>query len=130
MENSPYAMLKDENGNYTQDPLMYQYDRANETNWYFEKQYIQLEKGYTTQVARSWRKFSDGQYENYTTEVYDYWHGEGTSNRYPLLAPGNSGQNFQAISDIYIDDADYVRIQNLTIGYDFKRIWKNGLGIT
>lgn len=37
MENSPYAMLKDENGNYTQDPLMYQYDRANETNWYFEK---------------------------------------------------------------------------------------------
>ncbi len=77
------------------------------------------------QVARSWRKFSDGQYENYTTEVYDYWHGEGTSNRYPLLAPGNSGQNFQAISDIYIDDADYVRIQNLTIGYDFKRIWKN-----
>ena len=27
---------------------MYQYDRANETNWYFEKQYIQLEKGYTT----------------------------------------------------------------------------------
>ena len=77
------------------------------------------------QVARSWRKFSDGQYENYTTEVYDYWHGEGTSNRYPLLAPGNSGQNVQAISDIYIDDADYVRIQNLTIGYDFKRIWKN-----
>ena len=48
MENSPYAMLKDENGNYTQDPLMYQYDRANEKNWYFEKQYIQLEKGYTT----------------------------------------------------------------------------------
>ena len=48
MENSTYAMLKDENGNYTQDPLMYQYDRANEKNWYFEKQYIQLEKGYTT----------------------------------------------------------------------------------
>ena len=76
------------------------------------------------QVARSWRKFSDGQYENYTTEVYDYWHGEGTSNRFPMLAPGNAGQNFQAISDIYIDDASYVRIQNLTIGYDFKRLWK------
>ena len=26
----------------------HQYDRANEKNWYFEKQYIQLEKGYTT----------------------------------------------------------------------------------
>jgi TonB-linked SusC/RagA family outer membrane protein len=76
------------------------------------------------QVARSWRKFADGQYENYTTEVYEYWHGEGTSNRYPLLTPGNAGANYQTISDIYIDNADYVRLQNLTIGYDLKRIWK------
>lgn len=77
------------------------------------------------QVARSWRKFTDGQYENYTTEVYHYWHGEGTSNKFPLLAPGNTGANWQQISDIYIEDASYFRIQNLTIGYDFKRIWKN-----
>lgn len=77
------------------------------------------------QVARSWRKYSDGQYENYTTEVYEYWHGEGTSNRYPLLAPGNMGQNWQQISDIFIDDASYFRIQNVTLGYDFKRLIKN-----
>jgi TonB-linked SusC/RagA family outer membrane protein len=43
------------------------------------------------QVARSWRKFTDGQYDNYTTEVYQYWNGEGTSNKYPMIAPGNSG---------------------------------------
>ena len=41
-------------------------------------------------VARLFRKFTDGQYENYTTEVYDYWHGEGTSDRYPLLARVNA----------------------------------------
>ena len=76
-------------------------------------------------VARSWRKFTDGQFENYTTEVYEYWHGEGTSNRYPILTPGNIGQNWQAISDIYVDDASYFRIQNVTLGYDFKRLWKN-----
>ncbi|MFR4738971.1 SusC/RagA family TonB-linked outer membrane protein [Phocaeicola coprocola] len=76
------------------------------------------------QVARSYRKFTDGQYENYTTEVYDYWHGEGTSDRYPLLTPGNAGPNWQNISDIYVEDADYVRLQNLTIGYDVKRVWK------
>lgn len=75
------------------------------------------------QVARSYRKFADGQYENYTTEVYDYWHGEGTSNKYPMLTPGND-INFQAISDIYVEDASYVRLQNLTVGYDFKRLWK------
>mgnify|MGYP000090275922 CR=1 FL=1 len=59
--------------------------------------------------------------ENYTNRSLRLLASEkGTSNRYPLLAPGNSGQNFQAISDIYIDDADYVRIQNLTIGYDLQ----------
>lgn len=77
------------------------------------------------QVARSFRKFTDGEYENFTTEVYDYWHGEGTSNKYPLLAHMNAGPNWQTISDIYIENASYFRLQNLTVGYDFTKIWKN-----
>lgn len=77
------------------------------------------------QVARSFRKFTDGEYDNFTTEVYDYWHGEGTSNKYPLLAHMNAGPNWQTISDIYIEDASYFRLQNLTVGYDFTKIWKN-----
>ena len=76
------------------------------------------------QVARSYRKFTDGEYENYTTEVYSYWWGEGTSNKYPQLAAMNTGVNWQSISDIYIEDADYFRLQNLTIGYDFKYLLK------
>ena len=85
---------------------------------------ITLYGAFGQQVARSYRKFTDGQYENYTSEVYNYWTGEGTSSRYPLLQPGNRGMNFQKISDIYIDDADYVRLTNITFGYDFKRLWK------
>lgn len=84
--------------------------------------------GYTAlgqQVARSYRKFTDGEYENFTTEVYSYWNGEGTSNRYPQFAKMNSGVNWQSISDIYIEDADYFRMQNITLGYDFKYLWKN-----
>ena len=77
------------------------------------------------QVARSYRKFTDGEYENYTSEVYSYWNGEGTSNKYPMLAKMNSGVNWQSISDIYIENADYFRLQNLKLGYDFKYIWKN-----
>ena len=77
------------------------------------------------QVARSFRKFTDGEFENFTTEVYDYWHGEGTSNKYPLLAHMNAGPNWQTISDIYIEDASYFRLQNLTVGYDFTKIWKS-----
>lgn len=77
------------------------------------------------QVARSFRKFTDGEFDNFTTEVYDYWHGEGTSNKYPLLAHMSAGPNWQTISDIYIEDASYFRLQNLTVGYDFTKIWKN-----
>lgn len=77
------------------------------------------------QVARSYRKFTDGEQENYTSEVYSYWVGEGTSNRYPLLARMNVGPNWQQVSDIYIEDASYFRLQNLTIGYDFNKLWKN-----
>ncbi len=77
------------------------------------------------QVARSYRKFTDGEYENYTTEVYSYWTGEGTSNKYPLIARMNVGPNWQQISDIYIENASYFRLQNLTVGYDFTKVWKS-----
>ena len=76
------------------------------------------------QVARSYRKFTDGEYENYTTEVFDYWVGEGTSDKYPLLSTMNRGVNWQSISDLYIEDAGYFRLQNLTLGYDFTKLWK------
>ena len=73
------------------------------------------------QIARSYRKFGDSYRDNYTTEVFGYWHGEGTSNRYPRLTAGNK-TNWIEISDIYIDNADYVKMQNITLGYDFKRL--------
>ena len=76
------------------------------------------------QVARSYRKFTDGEYENYTTEVYSYWNGEGTSDKFPQLAAMNRGVNWQSISDLYIEDAGYFRLQNLTLGYDFTKVWK------
>ena len=77
------------------------------------------------EVVRSWRKNTDSQFENYTTEVFNYWHGEGTSNKYPMLKPGNIGVNWQQVSDIYVEDATYFRIQNVTLGYDFASLLKS-----
>lgn len=46
LRNSPYAPIKDENGNYTQYPM-----NGNPTNggynYWFDRQYLDLEKGYT-----------------------------------------------------------------------------------
>ena len=33
----------------------------------------------------------------------------------------NRGVNWQSISDLYIEDAGYFRLQNLTVGYDFAK---------
>ena len=76
------------------------------------------------QIAHSYRRFGDGQFDNWSTNVYNYWHGEGTGNgRYPILTPG-SGTNMIQVSDIYVDDASYFRLQSLTLGYDFAKCWK------
>ncbi|MFD1771227.1 TonB-dependent receptor [Sphingobacterium suaedae] len=71
------------------------------------------------QIAKSYRSFADSPLQNFTTEVFQRWHGEGTSNRYPRLTMGAHTNN-QYISDIYIEDADFVKIQNITLGYDLK----------
>jgi hypothetical protein len=74
------------------------------------------------QIAKSYRSFHDSPRNNYTTDVYDRWHGEGTSNEMPRLL-GASHRNTSFISDIYIEDGDYLRISNITLGYDLNRLW-------
>lgn len=72
------------------------------------------------QIMRSYRSFADQFDQNYTTEIFGRWHGEGTSNRLPRLS-SVSHRNQQFISDIYMHDGDFLRINNLTIGYDFAK---------
>lgn len=76
------------------------------------------------QIAKSYRSFADSPLQNYTTEIFGRWHGEGTSNRLPRLTNG-SHTNQQYVSDIYIEDGDFVKIQNITLGYDLKNILPN-----
>ena len=61
---------------------------------------------------------------NYTTEILGRWTGEGTSNKLPRLTAGN-GVNRMTVSDLYIEDGDFVRIQDITLGYDFKKLFPN-----
>ena len=74
------------------------------------------------QIFRAWRQYGHRPYQNYTTEVFDYWTGEGTSNRLPILYSSNSkGLN----TDMFIENGDFFRFQTVTLGYDFNRLWKN-----
>lgn len=78
------------------------------------------------QVAKSYRQFSDHPDHNYCTDVYTkYWTGEGSTNRYPRFSDGKN-VNMSEISSVWIEDADYFKFQNITLGYDFNRLikWK------
>ncbi len=76
------------------------------------------------QIAKSYRSFADSYTQNYTTDIFNRWHGEGTSNKLPRLTSG-SNTNWQEISDIYIEDGDYLKISNVTFGYNFKKLAPN-----
>jgi TonB-linked SusC/RagA family outer membrane protein len=74
------------------------------------------------QIAKSYRSFIDLPKQNYTTDVFDRWHGEGTSNSHPKVSLSQN-QN-QKISDRFIEDGDYLRISYISLGYDFKNFIK------
>lgn len=70
------------------------------------------------QIVQSYRNHADS-HSNYTSAILGRWTGEGTSNRIPRVTETNINWQF---SDLYIQDGDYLRISNITIGYDFAKL--------
>ena len=77
------------------------------------------------QIFKSYRDYTIGSLANFTTDVYKCWNGAGTSDKYPRLT-SSSNSNWSMISDLYVEDADYFKIQNVTLGYNFATLFKNG----
>ncbi len=71
------------------------------------------------EIVQSYRNHAN-RFANYTTAVLDRWHGEGTSNRMPRVTDANI--NYQDFSDLLIQDGSFLRISNVTVGYDFSHM--------
>jgi hypothetical protein len=56
---------------------------------------------------------------NYTSEILSRWTGEGTSNSIPRVT--NTNINYQ-FSDLFLHKGDFLRISNITLGYDFAEL--------
>ena len=65
---------------------------------------------------------------NRGTYMYDRWLGEGTSITVPQ-ASGGSSINHANFSDFYVEDASYLRIQNIQLGYKMNDSLTNKLGV-
>ena len=74
------------------------------------------------QIFKFYRHGLNSRWDNFTTDIFGRWHGEGTSNKLPRLTE-TSNVNWQKISDIYVEDGDYLKIQSITLGYDFKKLF-------
>lgn len=75
------------------------------------------------QILKSYRDYVASPMANYTTDIFQRWHGEGTSNKFPRLSSSVSS-NWNRISDVYIENGDYFKIKNVSLGYDFKKAFK------
>jgi TonB-linked SusC/RagA family outer membrane protein len=76
------------------------------------------------QILKAYR-YATNWNENYTTDIFNRWHGEGTSNKLPAMS-STSSANTMTISDIMIEDGDYLKIQNVTLGYDLRKgFWQS-----
>ena len=57
---------------------------------------------------------------NHSTRVLNSWHGEGTSNTIPRTTFNDNGSSKK--SSIFVEDASYLRLKNLEIGYSLNKL--------
>ena len=78
------------------------------------------------QILQSYRSFANSDTENYTNNFVDrLWNGEGSTNSFPRFTYGKHN-NFYCkgyVGDVWVQDADYVKVRNITIGYDLKKLF-------
>ncbi|WP_228530388.1 TonB-dependent receptor [Tamlana sp. I1] len=70
------------------------------------------------QLVQSYR--NPGAFDNYTSAILDRWTGAGSSNTVPRVT--EDGRNYAGFSDLYIQDGDFLRINNFTLGLDLAKL--------
>jgi TonB-linked SusC/RagA family outer membrane protein len=77
------------------------------------------------QIAQSYRPMERFQF-NYPKKILGRWTGEGSTNTLPRVTQGDERNgNWMYCSQLYVEDADFWRINNITLGYDFNNLIKN-----
>jgi len=72
------------------------------------------------QIVQSWR--GPGGFGNYSAEILGRWTGPGSSDKIPRVT--EEGGNWTEFSDLYIYDGSFLRINTITLGYDFSKLLK------
>jgi len=63
---------------------------------------------------------------NLLADSKDAWSPTNIDTNIPVLSSTDNNNNFGRISDFYIENASFIRLKNLSIGYTVKENWLNG----
>ncbi len=67
---------------------------------------------------------------NWNAKILDRWTGEGTSNDIPRVTLDDANQNFSRPSDYYVEDATFVRLKNISLGYSLPKTTLEKIGLS
>jgi TonB-dependent starch-binding outer membrane protein SusC len=67
---------------------------------------------------RSYERF----YSNYTTDILNRWHGEGTSNSQPRVTKNDEANGNHQFSELFLQSGAFFRVKSLNLGYDFSNL--------
>ncbi|MCC5928637.1 MAG: TonB-dependent receptor [Cyclobacteriaceae bacterium] len=73
-----------------------------------------------------WAFFNAGNIQRW---MLDYWTPENPNASYPRLNAGTTHNNWQ-VNDFWVYDASYLRLRNLTLGYNFPQSIAQALGMS
>ena len=59
---------------------------------------------------------------NRSAEILNAWSPSNTGSSIPRLSKNDPNGNFSTPSDYYIENGSYLRLKNLTIGYDLTKV--------
>jgi len=81
--------------------------------------YLASNGSFGHQIAQAYRPIERFQF-NYTEKILGRWTGEGTTNSIPRVTQGDEKNgNWRYCSQLYIENADFWKVNNVTLGYDF-----------
>jgi TonB-linked SusC/RagA family outer membrane protein len=67
---------------------------------------------------RSFERF----YSNYTTDILNRWHGEGTSNTQPRVTKNDEPNGNHQFSNLFLQNGSFFRVKSINLGYDFSNL--------
>ena len=67
---------------------------------------------------------------NRWNKILDAWSPENTDSDIPRIRSNDPNKNFQQPSDFFLENGNYLRVKNVMLGYNFKKMsWNSGIRV-